>query len=145
MRKSEGYFQTVVYLQHGLRGQLADCGPDFAFREHRQIEAGNEGVLIEPRLLSVRGGEVNEIMSSIATPVQVARDRGQQDVADALVVIIRLHDERGPMLGRQSARVGKLYQNEIAAFHGIGEALSASSNVRSASTTISPAVHSLSS
>ncbi len=100
MRKSQDCFQTIVNLQHGLHGQLAKLGTDFAFREHRQIEAGDDGVLIEPRLLSVRGGGFDEVMSCIAAPVQVAGDRGEQDVADAWVVIIRLHDERGAILGR---------------------------------------------
>ena len=54
---------------------------------------------MSPRLLSVRGGGVDEVMSCIVAPVQVAGDRGEQEVADALVVIIRLHDERGAMLG----------------------------------------------
>ncbi|HQU42689.1 MAG TPA: hypothetical protein PK867_07745 [Pirellulales bacterium] len=63
-----------------------------------------------------RGG-INDQVSRLACPAQIAGDHGHDCFTQPLIIAVILNDDGGPDLAPKAARIREIDKNDVAAFH----------------------------
>ena len=99
---TESRLKAGIDLFHNIDGERTNPLTHMLLIDGRQVLAGDNGIVYQPRLPSNRSRHLDEELSWLTAAMCGRRDRHDDNIGQSPIVGVVLHDQCGPHLRRYS-------------------------------------------